>query len=124
MTAGPDPYDSPLSALRTNAGNLAVAVAIWEARQEGKPDAHARRAGSAAVDAVDAMLRELHTIRARLVGEIRASDDVTAIRADKLLAGMRGSNDSLCPSGPGDTGPERSERSGPSEKREADVPSQ
>jgi hypothetical protein len=34
------------------------------------------------MDAVDAMLRDLHGIRARLVGEIRASDDASAARAD------------------------------------------
>ena len=80
------PYDAPLSALRNHFENLAVALAIWQARDDGKPDAHARRAGSTAIDAVDAMLRELHAIRAHLITEVRASDDATAIRADALLA--------------------------------------
>lgn len=41
------------------------------------------------MDAVDAMLRELNELRARLVSEIRASDDAAAARADQLLARSR-----------------------------------
>jgi hypothetical protein len=37
------------------------------------------------MDAIDAMLAELHQLRARLISEIRASDDVTAARVDELL---------------------------------------
>jgi hypothetical protein len=37
------------------------------------------------VDAIDAMLRELHGLGARLVSEIRASDDASAARAHELL---------------------------------------
>jgi hypothetical protein len=41
---------------------------------------------SDAVDAIDAVIRELHRVRARLVGEVRASDDeATATRANALL---------------------------------------
>jgi hypothetical protein len=82
------PYDEGLSALRDHIENLAVWVAVWEARAE--PDAHARRCASDAIDAIDAMLRDLHVIRARLTGEIRAADDATAARADALLRGERG----------------------------------
>jgi hypothetical protein len=77
------PYDAWLSALRDQADNLGVWLAIWDNRNE--PDAHARRHASDAVDAIDAMLRDLHAVRARLVGEIRASDDATAARTDALL---------------------------------------
>jgi hypothetical protein len=82
MTA-PDNYDTPLSGLRKHVEDLAVSVALWEARRE--PDAHARRCASNAVDAVDAMLASLHQIRAQLASEIRASDDASAARADELL---------------------------------------
>jgi hypothetical protein len=58
-----------------------VWLAGWEARRE--PDAHARRCAS---DAIDAALRGLHAMRARLAGEIRQSDDASAARADVLLA--------------------------------------
>jgi len=79
----PDSYDAPLSALRNGVDDLGVWLAIWEARQE--PDAHARRCASDAVSAIDAMLADLYQIRARLAGEIRASDDASAARADQLL---------------------------------------
>ena len=88
MTASrPDAYDAPLSALRGHVDDLGAWLAIRSARDDGRPDAHARRCASDAVDAVDAMLRDLHLVRARLVGEIRASDDATAARADALLRG-------------------------------------
>lgn len=77
------PYDAALSAILEHVENLGAWLAIWEHRRE--PDAHARRCASDAVDAIDAALRELHTIRARLVSEIRAADDATAARADELL---------------------------------------
>ena len=84
MTASP--YDAPLSTIRDAVENTAAWLAIWEARNE--PDAHARRCASDAVDAVDAMLAELHRLRTRLISDIRASDDAAAVRADKLLAGL------------------------------------
>jgi hypothetical protein len=70
-------------------GVLAVALAEWAARSDDRPDADARRAANRAMDATDAMLRELHELRARLVGEIRVSDDATAARVDELLARNR-----------------------------------
>jgi hypothetical protein len=70
-------------------GVLAVALARWAARDDGEADPAARQAANTAMDAVDAMLRELHELRARLVSEIRASDDAAAARADQLLARCR-----------------------------------
>jgi hypothetical protein len=52
MTGPGDGYDSALSALRNGAENLAVALATWQARDDTKPDAHARRCASDAVDAI------------------------------------------------------------------------
>jgi hypothetical protein len=83
MSSPQDAYDAPLSALREHVDDLGVWLAIWEARRE--PDAHARRCANEAADAIDAMLWDLHQIRARLVGEIRASDDASMARADELL---------------------------------------
>jgi hypothetical protein len=85
-----DTYGTPLSALRNHVDDLAVALVIWSARDDGRPDAHARRCASDAVDAVDAMLAGLREVRQRLVGEIRASDDASAAWADALLAGGDG----------------------------------
>jgi hypothetical protein len=67
-------------------GVLGVALAQWMARDDSKAGAEARRATNTAVDAIDAMLAELHQLRARLIAEIRDSDDATAARADALLA--------------------------------------
>lgn len=83
MSRPEDPYDNPLSALRSHVENMAAWLAIWEARRE--PDAHARRCATEAVDAIDDALSELHQIRARLISEIRVSDDASAARADELL---------------------------------------
>jgi hypothetical protein len=70
--------------------DLAAALAVWSARRLDQPDATARRAASAAVDAIDSALAQLHSIRSALVGEIRQSDDRTAERVDALLARPRG----------------------------------
>lgn len=85
MTASP--YDEPLSALREHVENLATWIAVWEARKE--PDPLARRCASDAIDAIDAMLRDLYLIRGQLTAEVRQADDATAARADALPARMR-----------------------------------
>lgn len=79
-------YDDAVSALRSHASQLGELLGAWQARDDSKPDAHARRTASGAVDAIDAAIRELHKIRQRLVSELRASDDATAARVDALLA--------------------------------------
>ncbi len=72
------------------AARLAGSLAAWQCRDRVGPYAGARRAASDAVDAIDAMLAGLHAVRARLIGEIRASDDEAAARVDALLAARRG----------------------------------
>ena len=64
---------APPGELAARAAALGAALARWERRDE--PDAAVRRAANDAVDVVDAMLAELHAVRARLVAEIRAADD-------------------------------------------------
>jgi hypothetical protein len=66
-------------------GVLGVALAQWAARDDSRADAAVRRAASTAIDAADSMLAELHALRARLVSEIRVSDDLAAERADAML---------------------------------------
>jgi hypothetical protein len=39
-----------------------------------------------AVEAIDSALRDLHSVRQRLITEIRQADDAAAARADALLA--------------------------------------
>ena len=81
-----DGYDAPLSALRNHVEDLAVALAIWEARREAAADSHARRAGSTAIDAVDASIGELYKIRQQLISEVQQADRANAARVDALLA--------------------------------------
>jgi len=66
-------------------GVLGVALAQWMARDDTRAEPYVRRAANTAMDEIDAMLRELHALRSRLVGEIRASDDMNAARVDALL---------------------------------------
>ena len=80
MTAS---YDADLTAIRMRIKELAAWLAIWSARSE--PDARARHCANHAMDTIDAALRELHELRARLVREIREADDASAARADELL---------------------------------------
>jgi hypothetical protein len=67
-------------------GVLDVALAQWAARDDTRADPHARIAANTAMDAIDAMLRELQALRSRLVDEIRESDDIGAARVDAMLA--------------------------------------
>ena len=71
------------------AGRLVFALAIWAARSDDRPDADARQAANTAMDEIDGMLAELHELRGRLVGEIRVSDDQTAVRVDALIGQSR-----------------------------------
>jgi hypothetical protein len=71
-------------------GVLGVALAQWMARDDSRPQPEVRQAANTAMDSIDAMLAELHQLRARLAGEIRQSDDLAAERADQLLARLRG----------------------------------
>jgi hypothetical protein len=68
---------------------LGVALAQWMARDDSRPQAEVRRAANTAMDAIDAMLAELHQLRGRLLAEIRISDQAAAARADALLARLR-----------------------------------
>ncbi len=66
-------------------GVLGVALAQWMARDDSRAEPDVRRAANTAMDEIDAMLAALHALRARLVSEIRSSDDATAARVDALL---------------------------------------
>jgi hypothetical protein len=83
-----EPYDV-YGKLEDPMGVLGVALAQWEIRDDGQPQPEIRRAASTAVDAIDAMLRDLQLMRSRLVSEIRVSDDAAAARADELLGRSR-----------------------------------
>jgi hypothetical protein len=86
MTGPQDGFDGSVSALRNHVDDLGVWLMTWETRQENASSPHTRRCVSDAVGAIDGAIKELHQIRARLITEIRVSDDAAAVRADKLLA--------------------------------------
>ena len=75
-----DPLDDELGLLNVN-------LAIWMARDDSKADASVPRAGNQVIDSIDAMLRQLYQLRARIVAERREDQDIAAARADELLAG-------------------------------------
>ena len=86
--------DAALSAVRSHVEDLAVWLAIWETRDDARPQPEVRRHANDAMDAIDAMLRELHGLRSQLVTEIRAADDTAAARVDELLRRTREEHDS------------------------------
>lgn len=77
------PYDT--GGLENPLGVMRVGLAQWEARDESRAQPHVRHAAGDALAAMDEMLAALHAMRARLVGELRVSDEVAAVRADRLL---------------------------------------
>ena len=82
------PWDTD-ARLREPLDDLARSLEVWHGRDESRPQPHVRRAANKAMDAMDGMLRELHLMRARLVSEVRESDDAAAARSDALLAASR-----------------------------------
>jgi hypothetical protein len=65
----------PTASLRDRTSVLGAALIHWADRGTAGDRAAARRAGSTAVDAIDALLRELFVLRGRLVREICQADD-------------------------------------------------
>jgi hypothetical protein len=68
---------------------LGAALETWATRDDSKAQPEVTRAGHAAVEAIDAMLAELHRARAQLVTEIRQAQDAAAPRVDTMLARLR-----------------------------------
>jgi hypothetical protein len=75
--------------LEDHAGVLGVALATWATRDDSKAQPEVRQAANTAMDAIDAMLAELHRARASLVTEIRQANDASAARVGALLAERR-----------------------------------
>ena len=70
-------------------GVLGVALAAWATRDDSKAQPEIRQAANTAMDAIDAMLAELHRAQEQLVAEIRQSDDATTARVHAMLARLR-----------------------------------
>jgi hypothetical protein len=67
-------------------GDLGAAMAAWATRDDSRAQPEVTRAGHSAVEAIDAMLAELHRARQQLVTEIREHQDAAMARVDALLA--------------------------------------
>ena len=70
----------PMANLRDRTADLGAALAQWAGRSTAPDKAAAGRAGTTAVDAIDAMLRDLFVLRGRLVQEIRQADGAAGRR--------------------------------------------
>lgn len=88
-TAAPDAISGFIGRIDGHTDVLDKALVLWADRDDTKAQPQIREAASTAMDEVDRMLAELHAMRARLVGEIRASDDAAAVRADAMLAAAK-----------------------------------
>ena len=63
----------PVASLHERVGVVTAALEQWTGQPAAPDQAAARRAASAAVDAIDALLRDLFLLRGQLVQEIRHS---------------------------------------------------
>ena len=70
----------PMTSLRDRTSVLGAAIARWAERDTVQDKAAAKRAGNTAVDAIDALLRDLYLLRGRLVQEIRQATDAAPSR--------------------------------------------
>lgn len=75
--------------IRAAAGRLGVHLAVWQRRDDSRAQPEVRRAANDAMDIIDRLMADLHTVRQRLLLEIRHSDDATNARIDALLASIR-----------------------------------
>jgi hypothetical protein len=81
--------DDALAAIRGNLEDLALWLAVWDARDDARIEPHARRCASDAVNAIDTMIAELHGIRGHLIPEIAAADKTALDCADAVLRIIR-----------------------------------
>ena len=68
------------TSLRDRIDVLCSALAQWAERDTAQDAAAARRAGTTALDAVDALVRDLYLLRGRLVQEARQADGAAGRR--------------------------------------------
>lgn len=81
--------ETPTVRIHVLAEKFAVSLATWATRDDSKAQPAVRVAANDAMDAIDALLRELHGVRSKLLGEIRDHDDIAAVRVDAMLADRR-----------------------------------
>jgi hypothetical protein len=85
------------SALQSLVDRLSDALCVWDGRDDTKPCADARRAANVAVDSIDGLLSELHSMRSALLSEIRVCDAANAARVDALLTRLKDNNTMATP---------------------------
>ena len=83
-TTSSDDHTMPITGtLRVNLEALSVALSRWERRDDTRPQPEIRRAANMAMDEIDAMLRELHTLRGLMThrpgGAVRPPFPVTSL---------------------------------------------
>ncbi len=70
----------PTASLQDRTGVLCAALVQWSDGATAADGAAARRAGGRAIDAIDALLRDLYALRGRLVQQVRQMDTVAGHR--------------------------------------------
>lgn len=75
--------------LNDELGLLNVHLAVWMARDDSKAEPEVTRAGNGVIDSIDAMLRQLHQLRTRMVTEHREHQDIADARVDEMLRRAR-----------------------------------
>lgn len=88
LTNGPTSTTPTYASVLDNIETAAVNAAWWDSRATGGDRAAARRAGSDAVEAIDAALRGLYRLREQLVGEL-ARDDTAFLAQSEAYATYR-----------------------------------
>lgn len=79
----------PMESIRSHVDALAEAADLWATRDDTKAQPEVTRAGHAAVDSIDGLVRDLYAMRNRLIDEIRQSQRAADVRIDALLAKSR-----------------------------------
>jgi hypothetical protein len=75
--------------LHDQLGLMDVHLAVWMARDDSKADVSVVRSGNEVMECIDAMLAQLHRLRACMVTERREHQDAAAARADALLRDLK-----------------------------------
>lgn len=88
LTVDPPSFDRAASA-RVHVEALGAYVSRWDRRDRLEGAAAGRQAANEAITEIDIALRQLHMLRARLIGEMSAYDRETAARIDALLAARK-----------------------------------
>lgn len=84
-----EPTYPPIDDLQTDVDNLRAQLDKWNDGTYDREQPHQRLAASDALDAIDAALKMLHSMRDQLVSQTRQYDDASMRRTDDLLRKIR-----------------------------------